>query len=202
MLFEASNKISKKFAARDGGGPPPEPAEEADLAALAVDNTMKALAKKRQKGSSLARLTSWAVHHGTALKTLTDDISALADDLEALFPAPKAPTQALAREEVAQVAGIEDGVRALSLASEGLDGVLHEAAAAAARGGHTFRDVEISDVAAVQNGDAYYANSDCRARGAAPAGASHLFEGVRISGNGKTVVLNGDRFGGADPFAV
>lgn len=43
---------------------------------------------------------------------------------------------------------------------------------------------------------------DGSARSAKPAGASHQFDGVKITGNGKTVVMNGNRFGGADPFAV
>lgn len=210
VLFEDSSKISKKFGVRDAVGSPPtlDPAAEPDLvAALAVENKMKVLAKKRQRGSSFSRLTSWAVHHGTALRTLIDDISALASDLEALFPAPRERIRALAEREVAVVQG-ETEAKALALASDKLDEVIHEAVAAAAgngRRGHTFRGVEISGAAAVSNGNAYFDNFDYGAAGPGgglPSGASHSFEGIRVEGNGRTVVLNGDRFGGADPFAV
>lgn len=209
VLFEDSCKISKKFAVRDAAGSPPpaDPAAEPDLAAaLAVENKMKSLAKRRQKGSSFSRLTSWAVHHGTALKTLIDDISALAGDLEALFPAPKERTRALAEQEVSVVQG-ESEAKALAQASDKLDEVIHEAVAAAGDGrrGHTYKDVEISGADIVANGTAYFDNFNYGAAGPGgelPSGASHSFEGIKIQGNGKTVVQNGDRFGGADPFAV
>lgn len=202
-LFEDSSRISRKFATRDGADPPPGTAGEPDLAAaLTAENKMRALARRRQKGTSFARLTRWAVQHSTALRTLIDDISVLVNDLEVLFPAPQSHVEALASEEVAQVQSSEAEVRALAIASEQLDAVMHKAASTAAErfGGHRFRDVEISDVAAVQNGDAYYAGFDPGAGKEMPRGALHSFEGVRIKGNGRTKVLNGDRFGGADPF--
>lgn len=209
-LFEDSCKTSRKFGVRDAAGSPRavDPAAEPDLAAaLAVENKMKSLAKRRQKGSSFSRLTSWAVHHGAALKTLIDDISALAGELEALFPAPKERTRALAEREVSVVQG-EGEAKALALASDKLDEVIHEAVAAAGGGGrrgHTYKGVEISDAAVVANGTAYFDNFNYGAAGPGGelrSGASHLYEGVKIEGNGKTVVLNGDRYGGVDPFAV
>lgn len=210
MLFEDSCRISKKFGVRDAAGSPPpgDAAAEPGLAAvLAVENKMRALAKKRQKGSSFSRLASWAVHHNTALKTLIEDISALAGSLEVLFPAPKERTRAMAEREVATVEG-EEEAKALALASDKLDEVIHKAVAAAAgerKRGHTYRGVEISGAAAVAIGDAYYDNFDYGAagrEGMMASGASHSYDGVRIEGNGRTVVLSGDRFGGADPFAV
>src|SRR5947207_1832537 len=94
---------------------------------------------KRQKGTSLLKLASWSIHHGTAFKTLIDDISGLLDDLEVLFPAPES-RKALAKEEVANVKDSQE-VQALASASAGLDDVLYEEVSNVA--GHQYKNMEV-----------------------------------------------------------
>lgn len=177
--------------------------EDPELSTLdRVGNKMRVLARKRQKNTSLAKLSRWVIHDKPELETLIDRISELVNHLESLFPAPKARTDTLVSEEVELVRDNEPEVLALAAASDGVDEVIHEAAAAAAKRfeGHRFKNVDISDVKAVHNGNAFLGNPDHSAKPATPAGASHLFDGVKIKGDGETFVINGDRHGGKDPF--
>jgi hypothetical protein len=196
VLFDDSNQISKKFTikANDGLVAPPEDTA-ADLATAAVNNGMRDIAVNRQKGTSLVKITSWAIHHGPAFKTLADNLSDLIDGLEALFPVPSAEKQ-LAKQEVSEVKELHQ-VRALECASKEFDPVLHEAVSQVY--GNVFRDVEIDagEDGNVINGN-YYAPGY---KGAAPKRVSNLFDGVKIKGTKRLVVLNGDNVGGGDPFA-
>lgn len=66
--------------------------------------------------------------------------------------------------------------------------------------GHRFRDIKIAGAKAVHNGNKHLSNSGHSAQSAVPAGESHLFDGVKIKGNGETFRMNGDRHGGGDAF--
>jgi hypothetical protein len=196
VLFEDSNKISKKFGTT--GDAPPAPESNADMAALAVNNRMRSLAAKRQKGATILKLSSWAIHHSTSFKTLIDDISALVDGLEQLFPPPPAAQAQLAKQEAAEAQGEEEG-QALVTASEGLDEALHEAAAQVAVEGHQYKHVEVEagEDSAVLNGNVYASGYT----GGTVPGASHLYDRVKIKGAKELRVLNGNRYGGDNFFS-
>jgi hypothetical protein len=195
VLFDDSNKISKKFKIRDDAGPAAPDDSGADVAVLAVNNKMRDLATKRQKGTSLLKLASWSIHHGTAFKTLIDDISGLTDNLEALFPVPES-RKALAKEEVANVKDPQE-VQALASASEGLDGVLHEEASKIA--GHQYKNVEVE-----AGKDATIVDGNVFAKdwtGGAVSGASHSYTGIKVKATEGLRMVNGDKYGGTDPLA-
>ncbi|KAK0622437.1 prion-inhibition and propagation-domain-containing protein [Immersiella caudata] len=178
VLFEDSNKISKKFGIT--GDAPPAPESNADM-----------------KGATILRLSSWAIHNNTSFKTLIDDIRALVDGLERLFPPPPAAQAQLAEQEAAEIRGEEEG-QALATASEGLDEALHEAAAQVATKGHQYKniDVEAGEDSAVLNGNVYASSYT----GGTVPGASHLYDMIKLKGTKELRVLNGNRYGGDDFF--
>jgi hypothetical protein len=195
VLMDDSNKISKKFAINGNAGAISREEMATDAALIAVNNSMRQLAIKRQKGASLVKLAGWAIHHGAALQTLIDNISGLVGDLETLIPAPEAEKK-LAKQEV-DVLEDEDQVRALASASEGVDSTLHDATIELS--GHKFTNIDIQgekDVA-ILNGNAFAADYT----GELGKGAAHMFDGVKIKGTDGLRVLNGDKHGGIDPFA-
>lgn len=69
---------------------------------MALDNRMKELAMKRQKGSWFLKLTSWAVYYRAEFRHLLDNITSLIDNIEKLFPAPQAQIT-LVRQEMAEL---------------------------------------------------------------------------------------------------
>jgi hypothetical protein len=209
-LFEASNKASKKFKLRGsatsgitsglplGAGP----GEPEDLAALALSNTMRALAIKRQKGTSVAKLVSWIINDSTELDRLISSISGLLSQLEALFPPPHEAQQQLAREEVANINGNNEEIQALNHASEGVDPVLHDAAkTSGAAVGHRYRDIEIEGGVdtLVMEGDIIAADYPHKAIDSRLK-AAHSYHGITIKGTGRLRVLKGDKYGGKDFF--
>ncbi|KAH8745766.1 small s protein [Hyaloscypha finlandica] len=193
--FEDSNKISAKFKIKADAGAIALPDDPTDFAVVAINNKMRDLAIKRQKGASFVKVTSWAIHHGAALKTLIGDISELINDLEALFPALEAQKQ-LAKKEIADVKDQQE-MQALESASEGLDSLLHEAASEVS--GHKYKNIDIDGGknANVMSGNFQAADY----KGGAAKGASNLYDGVKIKGTEGLVVLSGDKLGGVDPFA-
>lgn len=60
-----------------------------DSTLIALDNKMKALAMRRQKGSSFLKLTSWALYHRSEFKDLLKQTISLVDNIEKLFPHSK-----------------------------------------------------------------------------------------------------------------
>ncbi|RFU30782.1 hypothetical protein B7463_g5551, partial [Scytalidium lignicola] len=176
VLMEDSNKISKTFRIKgDSATPAPED--------LAADPAIEAL-------------TSWAIHHGAAAKTLIEDISGLVNNLGILFPAPNAEKQ-LAKEEVATVKERTE-IQALESASRGLDSTLHEALSEVS--GHKFDNIDIEGGkdAMVVNGNVISADYT----GVFGLGVLHSFENIKIKGADGLRVLNGDKYGGVDLFAM
>ncbi|KAM5354169.1 hypothetical protein ACJ41O_000819 [Fusarium nematophilum] len=195
-LFEDSATVSNKFKLKhqDDDSSPFGPDSGDSLAVLSVCNKMKSLAVKRQRGASLGKLTRWAIHDRKTLKQLIDDMTALLDGLELLFPIPSKMRDELVAEETRQVQGQEES-KALATASEGLDQVIHEALATRVVG-HQYKNVRAEgDGGSMMNGN--IVTDGYQGKGA--SGSSHVYDGVEISGSGVRV-LNGDQFGGKGFF--
>lgn len=63
---------------------------------------MKELAIKRQKGSQVLELTSWAIYHKAEFRHLVVDITTLINNIKELFPEPQAQI-ALTQQEATEL---------------------------------------------------------------------------------------------------
>ncbi|KAF1994245.1 hypothetical protein P154DRAFT_417187, partial [Amniculicola lignicola CBS 123094] len=88
VLFSDSEKKCKKFrlgaSAGDLSTYSSADIKEPTLATL--DNKMREMATKRQKGTSLLKKTSWALYDKETLERLVGGISTLLENLEKLYP--------------------------------------------------------------------------------------------------------------------
>ncbi|KAK3332758.1 prion-inhibition and propagation-domain-containing protein [Cercophora scortea] len=192
VLMEKSSKIGDDTES----GTLPAADSQADMATLAVNNKMKAIAAKRQKRAGFTKLTSWAIHHNNSLTTLINNISELLSNLESLFPLPPTAQASLVQQEIAQIRS-RDGIRELELASEGLDEVLHNAVTRVQ--GHQYCDIQVEgeENISVVNGNLYATGYT---GGSSRSGAFHLYAGVRIKGTRNVKVFNGEIYGGNGLF--
>jgi hypothetical protein len=103
-LFTDTEEISRKYklTAKAGENLDLLSATDIDPALMALENRMKQLAIKRQKGSRFLKHTSWALYHRAEFQQLIDSVVVLTDNIEKLFPAPQAEIT-LARQEVAEI---------------------------------------------------------------------------------------------------
>jgi hypothetical protein len=89
-LFAGTEEISRKYelTAKAGESLDLLSATEVDPAIVVLENWMKNLAVKRQKGRRFLKLTSWALYHRAEFQQLIDSVVLLVDSIEKLFPAP------------------------------------------------------------------------------------------------------------------
>jgi hypothetical protein len=187
-LFAAAEKISRKYKLEAKVG------EDLDLLSatdmnpthIAIENTMKQLAIKRQKGSHILKLTRWALYHRSELKALVEDIALLIDNLETLFPAPQAQLKLL-QQEMAEI-GDKEALELIEHAAKGVDDRL-QAAVEEVLTGHQYSNVVIRGQA--QTGDAY--GSDWKEDA---IGVSHKYSSVEVDKGGKALI--GNKYGGKD----
>ena len=191
VLFEDSAKISNqyKLKAKKGDDISVYSSNDMDPSSRWLSNKMRELAIKRQKSSSLLKMTTWALYHSSEFKQLIESITKLIDQLEKLFPASLAQRTELVTQETAVIKNAKE-LQLLEDAAQNVDKLLH-AAAKEARTGHQYLNVVAVGQATVQNGDAFGSNWEGSA-----IGSSHLYDGVRAEGNAK--VLNGNKYGGKD----
>jgi len=187
-LFAQTEEISRKYrsAAKVGEDFSAFSVTDMDPALMALDNKLKELAIKRQKGSRFLKLTSWAIYDRAEFRHLIDDITALINNIEKLFPAPQAQIT-LARQEVAEF-GNKESVELVENAAKGVDSLLQTVAQEVLTG-HQYLNVVIRGQA--QTGDAY--SSDWKG---GANGASHKYNGVEVERGGKGLI--GNKYGGKD----
>jgi hypothetical protein len=188
VLFAETQKISKRYK--------PNPQTDDDLSTLSTDNIdpailslnnkMKALAIKRQKGRSILKTASWALYHRSELKELISNITSLIDNLEKLFPASQTQL-ALVKQETAEIHS-QQALELVEIAAQGVDDMLR-AAAREALTGHQYSGVTVRGKA--QTGDAF--NSDWKA---GAVGARHTYNGIEVDRDGKALI--GNKYGGTD----
>jgi len=188
VLFADTEDISKKYklAAKAGEDLSSFSMADIDPTLVTLDNKMKGLALKRQKGSRFLKLTSWAVYHRAEFQYLIDSITLLIDNIEKLFPAPQAQIT-LARQEVAEF-GNKEFVKLVEDAAKGVDSLLQKAAQEVLTG-HQYLNVVVRGQA--QTGDAY--SSDWKG---VANGASHKYDGVEVERGGKGLI--GNKYGRKD----
>ena len=157
----------------------------------------KGLAESRQKRTSLAKKTAWALYEKKAFERLIEDIKGLVDDLIELFPAARESQQKMGTVEAAEFAKIEDGKNlevlkaAIGEDDEILLGAVEGKMTLMAEGGHTWGDTEIS-------GDASLNQGDQLGPGQIPTGSQHRFAKTKISD--RAIANQGDQIGMGKSF--
>lgn len=187
VLFANTERISKKYRlnAKAGDDLSILGPYDMDPGVMAINNRMRELAIKRQKGSSILKTASWALYHRSELKELIASITCLIDNVETLFPAPQSQL-ALVREETAQI-GDEQSLKLVESAAQDVDSLLQSAAKEVLTG-HQFLNVVAKGKAHI--GDAF--SSDWKLK----AITSHTYDGVEVDKDGKALI--GNKFGGKD----
>lgn len=186
-LFEDSAKVSEKYKLSARAGEDLAVLNQSDFNPLVLDlsNSMRLLARKRQKVISPLKVVTWALYHRAESKELSESIGRLLDKLEEAFPAHGSVT--LAQQEVA---GIRDPgtLELLTKATQDIDSILH-AAAKDALTGHRYLNVSLDGKG--QLGDAF--SSDWT-KGA--VGAGHTYDNVKVNQGAQGLLEN--KYGGKD----
>jgi Prion-inhibition and propagation len=188
VLFADTEKISKKYklSAKAGDDISTYTTNDMDPALMALNNKMRELAIKRQKGTSLLKTTSWALYHSSEFTELIQKVTTLIDNLEKLFPAPVSRIE-LVEQEAAEVHD-RQALELVESAAQDVDSLL-EAAAKEALSGHQYLNVVVKGQA--QTGDAFGSNWKGKA-----IGPSHKYDGVIVEEDAKALV--GNKYGGKD----
>lgn len=188
LLFADTEKIPKKYTLKPKAGEDLSIflTNDMDPTVAALSDKMKELAIRRQKGSSVSKIASWALYHRSSLKELISDITSLIKNVELLFPAPQAQL-ALVKQETAEIQD-EEALEAVENAAQGIDSLL-QAAAKEALTGHQYLKVVIKGKA--QTGDAFSGDWKGEARG-----TSHKYHDLVVEKDGKAVI--GNKYGGKD----
>ena len=100
VLFEDTSKISNKYKleAKAGDDISVFSSNDMDPSVRGLNNMMRELAIKRQKNSSLLKITTWALYRSSDFKQLIENIIILIEQLENLFPASSAQRTKLDRK--------------------------------------------------------------------------------------------------------
>lgn len=131
-----------------------DPASNTDQTVVALRNSMRELARKRQKRTSLSKKISWALYEQKYLTRLIDDIQKLLGDLESIFPKQEAYKR-MVEVEVEEI-GDRPRLQVLSEAAQD-DTLLREAAHKKLQilGGNTIDKASVADNANVRVGNKY-----------------------------------------------
>jgi len=214
LLFENSQKIAEKYkASQIGASPtsasptktrffgrptrasPPRTSEpKADLTILTLDelnptirtlhNKMRLLATRRQKGTSIIKVVQWALYHRSELSDLIQNITALIDNIENLFPARQSQLM-LVKQETAEIDN-KQSLGMIESAAQDVDTLL-QAAAKECLTGHQFLNVMVRGKG--QLGDVFTGDW----KGGA-CGAGHKYDGAEVATSGRA--LFGTQYGG------
>lgn len=188
-LFEDTAKVSKRYKlnSRPGEDLSAFSVDNMDPSVMALDNKMKDLAVRRQKGSSLLNTVKWALYDRSELERLVTTVTSLIDNLERLFPAPRSRQVELVKEETDAFPD-EASLQLVEQAAQNVDSVLQVAAKEAITG-HRYLNVVIEGKALIGNsvGDSFHGKV---------VASSHTYDGVKIA-KGATAAI-GDKHGGKD----
>jgi hypothetical protein len=193
LLFENSADISKKYRLRATSSDDLSEFSVGDLdpVSAALDNKMRDIVSRRQKGASILKMTKWALFDGSEFARLIDNITRLINDLETLFPASQQQVRAaLVRSDILELPQGEQYLRLLARISQGVDSLLGEAANQAPTG-HRYGNMQITGSAVVMNGDSFLQGWQHGA-----VGKSHSYDGIVVQQGGNPRILNGNQYGG------
>ena len=188
VLFADSAKISQQYKL---SGTTSEDlsvlsSDNMDSTFVALNNSMRELAIKRQKRSNILKITQWALYRKSEFKSLIEGIFLLMNNIEKIFPAPQAQVT-LVKQKAIELHDRE-ALELVQNAAEGVDSLLQNAAKEALSG-HRYLNVSIKGKA--QTGDAV--SSDWHGK---PVGASHTYDGIAVDDHGKALI--GNKYGGKD----
>lgn len=126
-LFQSAQKTSKRYAL-GANSDALAVWQDGDLQPVAqqVHQHLAQTIRRRQKQTSLAKKTAWALYDGKRFAQLVDQIAGFVDELEKLWPV-EAACRRLARADIEDVHG-EAPLAAIRDVGEGVDQVLVEAA--------------------------------------------------------------------------
>ena len=188
MLFDDSAKISQqyKLSRTTSEDLSVLSSDSMDSTFVALNGSMRELAIRRQKRSSLLKITQWALYRKSDFKNLNEGISLLMDNIEKIFPAPQA--QAILVKQEATELHDRRTLELVQDAAEGVDSLLQNAAKEALSG-HGYLNVLVKGKA--QTGDAF--SSDWHGNA---VGASHTYDSVTVDNDGKALI--GNKYGGKD----
>lgn len=188
VLFADTEKVSKKYRLKANANKDLSAlsAEDLDPMVAALDNKMRDLSIKRQKGTSVLKTVSWSLYHRSEFKELIANITSLVDNMEKLFPASQ-PQTVLVKQEAAVIQD-QQALRLVGEAAEGVD-VLLQAAVKEYLTGHQYLNVVIRGKA--QTGDSFSDGWTGKA-----TGASHSYKDILVEENGRA--LTGNKYGGKD----
>jgi Prion-inhibition and propagation len=188
VLFANTEKISKKYRldAETGDDPSILGPDNINPAVMVINNKMKELAFRRQKGSSVLKIASWALYHRSEFKELIAEITSLIDNIEILFSVPQSQL-ALVKQETAEIQD-KQAFGLVESAAQDVDSLL-QAAAKEALTNHQY--LNIVNKGKAQTGDAISNNWKGEIRG-----ASHKYDGVEVDKDGKALI--GNKYGGTD----
>ena len=214
LLGEIAESIerTKRFADRYDGPttPPPVSQDEKEIATMdSLAQKVKTLALHRQRHSSFAQKTRWALRDQRRFKKLLDNLTESISELETLFPATRLPGVVEARDQLAKTEASEliqpseneePGhakivVSILEDAATEVDDTLKKAVENADQntrtGRHRYGGINVADSVRIQVGDYV-------APGQRATGAGHLYGNLTATGTSR--VQYGDNFGGKSVF--
>ncbi|KAK4643969.1 Heterokaryon incompatibility protein S [Podospora bellae-mahoneyi] len=195
LLFESAQKTSKRYELV---------ADQQDLVVFedkdmtpigrALHRRLKDIVSRRQKVTSLAKKTAWALYDGKSLEKIVDQVAGFVDELEKAFPI-EAVCHKLAEIEIEEVED-EASLTILKDAAGGIDAAMSDAAAQkidAIVGRNSAKDIRTEERARVQLGNVVTA--------AALHGEIRISDQTTNSvetvvGKGESRVLIGNEYGG------
>ncbi|KAI0387575.1 prion-inhibition and propagation-domain-containing protein [Hypomontagnella monticulosa] len=202
VLLADSEKVSNKYRLVGKPGEDLSALSTADLDAKigALDNRMRTLAAKRQKRSSIFKLTGWALYDKEHYSRLVEGIAKLLTNLEDAFPMPEA--QPLAQRDIEQISSSmkEQAVtlKTIEELAAGVDNTLKAGVPAqAVDKGISIGSFVIQDNARVRDGN-FYGSSWKDTTNLPRSGGSITIASAQARGNAR--VMNGDTYGDRDSF--
>jgi hypothetical protein len=123
LLFDSAQRTSKRYqliATQEDQAVFKD--EDMDIVSRGLHNRLKDLARKQQKGASLAKKAGWALYDGKKLESLVERIVAFTGELEDLVPVSEACYK-LVEAEVTELDD-EPSLTMLKDAARGIDSVL------------------------------------------------------------------------------
>ena len=187
VLFSNTEKISRKYKlnAKAGDDLSILGPDDGDAAVMTINNKMRELSLRRQKGNSILKTARWALYDRAEFKELIKDIASLIDNVEALFPPPRSQAE-LAKEETIQLD--KESLKIVESAAQDVDNLL-QAAVKEALIGHQYVNVVVKGKA--HTGDSFSADWQGNV-----VGASHKYVDVVVEKDGEA--LMGNKYGGKD----
>ena len=201
--IEDTEAAAKRYTLEDDALPASQ-SDQHEMAMKALTSRVRSMALHRQKSSSFAQKTRWALRDQRKFRNLISDLDHHVTQLETLFPPVREIQPRLAAteaSELVQPSEIEEpgesesaAVKILKEATSGVDKILEaaiEKAGANARRDHQFSDVNTLDRARAGVGDEV-------ALGATPNGYGHTYRGMTAKDDAR--VLYGNNYGGKSVY--